>query len=584
MTIELPDSIVEARPPSDPNGVLTGPIGRGRNHEFTHIEEQRMLSAANKREEKTRKTIADEYPGREEKIAKNTNDEVARIRSGNLTEHGASVEGLQAVRASLERVIAETAVQHNAKFALAMNYNGQDPTVFNPIRTQPGFRWRDALDYKFNELNWERSYEAFYDARLYKHALSLLDKHLANVNAEIKRLAEQTVLQPFDHSTYRLTANGVPAVTLPGLGTIPVAQTATVLRQGIADAVSALGRLALAGPGASIATFLTLVTYSTPTASEKQDRIPERFRFALGVNADQLGLAAGTNLQQIAASQGSVELPWRLINRILNDGHVGVSVAKADGMNVSKSVPVRSAAFDPKSGLYTAVLPSRAHDRPAITLTWTPSTPPGNHSSSSSTPAVPPPVPVYNGVELKPQVIKPEVYPGILPDVSDLIITFPADAGLPAVYVMFSNPYGETNAKGRYSGRAFNTEKAGGPILDLDWRSAVIDQAGVSAVKLHTARFGESPDNTVMIDRLERILKGTLKISDTDKRFYTHELRELERYRALGVKDGERPDNLAEVWNNTHTATLEDYKINERTQPLYTAEAEEAYFKGAGGQ
>jgi len=31
------------------------------------------------------------------------------------------------------------------------------------------------------------------------------------------------------------------------------------------------------------------------------------------------------------------------------------------------------------------------------------------------------------------------------------------------------------------------------------------------------------------------------------------------------------------MWNNTHTATLEDYKINERTQSLYTAEAEEAY-------
>ncbi|HGN0230944.1 TPA: pyocin, partial [Proteus mirabilis] len=29
----------------------------------------------------------------------------------------------------------------------------------------------------------------------------------------------------------------------------------------------------------------------------------------------------------------------------------------------------------------------------------------------------------------------------------------------------------------------------------------------------------------------------------------------------------------------THTATLEDYNINERTQPLYTPEAIEAYDK-----
>ncbi|MBA5198503.1 hypothetical protein H2Y56_04075 [Pectobacterium aroidearum] len=33
------------------------------------------------------------------------------------------------------------------------------------------------------------------------------------------------------------------------------------------------------------------------------------------------------------------------------------------------------------------------------------------------------------------------------------------------------------------------------------------------------------------------------------------------------------PSNQGEVWNNTHTATLEDYKINERTESLYTPEA-----------
>ncbi|MFJ5452609.1 pyocin [Pectobacterium jejuense] len=76
-----------------------------------------------------------------------------------------------------------------------------------------------------------------------------------------------------------------------------------------------------------------------------------------------------------------------------------------------------------------------------------------------------------------------------------------------------------------------------------------------------------------MIDRLERILKGTLAVTDTDKRFYTHEIRELERYRNLGIKDRAVPSNQGEVWNNTHTATLEDYKINERTESLYTPEA-----------
>nr|WP_235192645.1 hypothetical protein [Pantoea sp. IMH] len=39
------------------------------------------------------------------------------------------------------------------------------------------------------------------------------------------------------------------------------------------------------------------------------------------------------------------------------------------------------------------------------------------------------------------------------------------------------------------------------------------------------------------------------------------------------------PDDMEEesVWNNAHTATLEDYKTNEKTQPLYTPEADKAY-------
>jgi len=76
-----------------------------------------------------------------------------------------------------------------------------------------------------------------------------------------------------------------------------------------------------------------------------------------------------------------------------------------------------------------------------------------------------------------------------------------------------------------------------------------------------------------MIDRLEKILGGEFEATDIDRRFYTHEVRELERYRALGVPDGVEDKK---VWNDAHTATLEDYKINVKTQPLYTPEAEAA--------
>lgn len=51
---------------------------------------------------------------------------------------------------------------------------------------------------------------------------------------------------------------------------------------------------------------------------------------------------------------------------------------------------------------------------------------------------------------------------------------------------------------------------------------------------------------------------------------------QLERYRALGVPDGIEDKS---VWNNAHTATLEDYNINKWTQPFHTPEAIEAYEK-----
>lgn len=110
-------------------------------------------------------------------------------------------------------------------------------------------------------------------------------------------------------------------------------------------------------------------------------------------------------------------------------------------------------------------------------------------------------------------------------DFNDYVIIFPADSGIKPIYIMLNNPYGETNTKGKYSGREFNKDKAGGPVQDQDWHSATIDREGVNKVKLHTGRFGESADNKVMVDRLDKILNGELPVTDTDKRFYTHEIR-----------------------------------------------------------
>ncbi|WMW63328.1 S-type pyocin domain-containing protein [Serratia marcescens] len=54
----------------------------------------------------------------------------------------------------------------------------------------------------------------------------------------------------------------------------------------------------------------------------------------------------------------------------------------------------------------------------------------------------------------------------VVQDLQDFILWQPdaTEIGVEAIYVMVSKPYGETNARGKYSGREYNTNKAGGPF------------------------------------------------------------------------------------------------------------------------
>lgn len=232
-------------------------------------------------------------------------------------------------------------------------------------------------------------------------------------------------------------------------------------------------------------------------------------------------------------------------------------------------IPVINAVKDSITGVYKASLPSSAT---ILINPVNPPIPPG-FPGGISIPELK--FPFHTGTSTEIPVTPINTGFPLPDDISftDFILVFPDGSGLKPVYIMLSIPYGETNAKGKFSGRDYHTERAGGPIEVLDWRIAVIDREGVDKVRLHISRFGSSADNDIMLERLEYILTGTFPATDTDKRFYTHEIRELERYRNLGIKDGVRPENEGEVWNNTHTATLEDYQLSSDDALLYTAEA-----------
>ncbi|WP_278555291.1 hypothetical protein [Elizabethkingia bruuniana] len=114
--------------------------------------------------------------------------------------------------------------------------------------------------------------------------------------------------------------------------------------------------------------------------------------------------------------------------------------------------------------------------------------------------------------------------------------------------------------KGKNCLRDFDVNNCGGEILNLDWKNIEIFEEGLDMVKTHLKRFEFDDWNERMIRRLEKIIDKEIPVTDFDKRFYTHEIREYRRYKNSGIEDNLDPKGY---WDNLHPATLEDYKINE---------------------
>jgi hypothetical protein len=128
----------------------------------------------------------------------------------------------------------------------------------------------------------------------------------------------------------------------------------------------------------------------------------------------------------------------------------------------------------------------------------------------------------------------------------------------------------QTGARGPASGREFDPEAAGGPIRQLEAGQAKITSEGVQEAKAHLQRFTgggalEGPEQA-MLDRLTSIAAGDTKPTSYDLNFYTHELDEAARYAQLGLGPESGVDlgspTMYDVWNDVHTAALEDYGIS----------------------
>ena len=76
----------------------------------------------------------------------------------------------------------------------------------------------------------------------------------------------------------------------------------------------------------------------------------------------------------------------------------------------------------------------------------------------------------------------------------------------------------------------------------------------------------EAPEQG-MLDRLTSIAAGDMEPTSYDLNFYTHELDEAGRYAQLGFGPESGVDlgspEMYDVWNDVHTAALEDYGISD---------------------
>jgi len=169
-----------------------------------------------------------------------------------------------------------------------------------------------------------------------------------------------------------------------------------------------------------------------------------------------------------------------------------INLVKTGTGGISPSVPVFNAVRDNATGLDKITLPAVGSEPPrTILINPVPTGPSVPAHTGNSSPG--PSIPVHTGSDIKQadSIVTTSSLGVEIPCICDFIYWQPdaTGTGVEPIYVMTNGVYGESNATGTYSSRPYNTEKAGGPIENLDWRSASIDRAGVDEVKLHTGRF-----------------------------------------------------------------------------------------------
>lgn len=190
---------------------------------------------------------------------------------------------------------------------------------------------------------------------------------------------------------------------------------------------SVAGRAFVQAALRSIGTNLpALVAFYSPTLGDGELG-PSWF----AIPARELGISETIDLEFIAAQRGSVPVTHRLSTKWDEDNYW----LTADGKTVSNKVPVRTFTYNIEKNLHEFI---RDEDD-APSLVWTPAVRPENNSTSL------PSSETYNGLYVGTTVPNEQFFVDGFPafdldTLEDYILVFPADSGLPPLYIAFKSP------------------------------------------------------------------------------------------------------------------------------------------------
>ena len=255
----------------------------------------------------------------------------------------------------------------------------------------------------------------------------------AEAQAKARAQAEQQQWQAASSTnTFNtpLMAGGTLPLVVAAGGVITQQGSSRTLRSAIVSALSSIRGIAIAGVGGPFVVGVLAMLYSPKLGNGERPQ-----NYLLSAPLSDLSLDLDAPAQAAAAASGTLDLPFRMAEKGGEAGYEELFLAGTTGSAVHSSVRVLAAHLDAGGNHFTVT----TADDPPRTLLWTPAVVPP--SSSTSSPALPSSLPVVVGPTLEPIEARLDSYPE-LSDVGfdDYVIIFPADSGLPPLYIMFTSP------------------------------------------------------------------------------------------------------------------------------------------------